>query len=116
METAGGDVALGPERRRPGPVYDDNEGVPAARAWWLLRRHGVDVRVLDGGLRVWVRAGFRLQRSEAAPRRGQISLTDAAGADVASIDDAATAPQRGVLIDARAPQHYRGTVPGSRCC
>lgn len=97
-------------------VYDDNEGVPAARAWWLLRRHGVDVRVLDGGVRAWVRAGFRLQRSDAAPRRGQISLTDAAGADVASIDDAATAPQRGVLIDARAPQHYRGTVPGSRCC
>ena len=41
------------------------------------RRLGVDVRVLDGGLRAWVRAGFRLQRSDAAPRRGQISLTDA---------------------------------------
>jgi len=93
-------------------VYDDNEGVPAARAWWLLRRHGVDVRVLDGGLRAWVRAGYRLQRSDAAPRRGHVSLTEATGGDVASIDDAATAPQRGVLIDARAPQHYRGTVPG----
>ncbi|MFT4215210.1 MAG: rhodanese-like domain-containing protein [Microbacterium sp.] len=94
-------------------VYDDNEGVPAARAWWLLGLYGVDVRVLDGGLRSWVRHGLRLERGDVAVRRpgrweGALQRPDA----VATIDDAALAPQHGLLIDVRAPQHYRGTVPG----
>ncbi|RLK52677.1 sulfurtransferase [Microbacterium telephonicum] len=93
-------------------VYDDNDGVPAARAWWLLRRHGVDVRVLDGGFRAWVRAGLRLEHSDRAPRRGRISLPDAVLDESATIDDAAIAPRVGVLVDARAPQHYRGQNGG----
>ncbi|MFT3797320.1 sulfurtransferase [Microbacterium sp.] len=93
-------------------VYDDNDAVPAARAWWLLRQYGVDVRVLDGGLRSWLRHGLRLERGDVSVRpsrwEGAPPRTDA----VASIDDAALAPQVGVLVDVRAPQHYRGAVPG----
>ncbi|MCT9821306.1 sulfurtransferase [Microbacterium sp. W1N] len=93
-------------------VYDDNDGVPAARAWWLLRRHGVDVRVLDGGFRDWVRAGLRLEHSDRAPRTGRITLPDAVVDEAAAIDEAAVAPRTGVLVDVRAPQHYRGHAPG----
>jgi len=92
-------------------VYDDNDGVAAARAWWLLRRHGVDVRVLDGGFRAWLGAGFRLERSDRGVRKGDLTLTPT-DAGLATIDEAALAPRTGVLIDARAPQHYRGQVPG----
>lgn len=92
-------------------VYDDNDGVAAARAWWLLSRHGLDVRVLDGGFRAWVAAGYRLERSDRAVRAGDAMLADGRGG-LATIEDAARAPREGVLIDARAPQHYRGQVPG----
>ncbi|RZI89314.1 MAG: sulfurtransferase [Microbacterium sp.] len=92
-------------------VYDDNEGVAAARAWWLLHRHGLDVRVLDGGFRAWLAAGYRLERSDRAVRTGDAVLAPAT-AGAATIDEAARAPRDGVLIDVRAPQHYRGQVPG----
>jgi len=93
-------------------VYDDNDGVAAARAWWLLSRHGVEVRVLDGGFRAWVGGGLRLERSDRAVRAGTIVLT-ASDEGIATIDEAALAPQHGVLVDVRAPQHYRGQVPGT---
>jgi len=91
-------------------AYDDNDGVAAARAWWLLRRRGVDVRVLDGGLRAWIGAGGLLEGGDVRPEPGNVVLTDA-DPGIASIEAAAGAPQYGALIDARAPQHYRGVAP-----
>ena len=89
-------------------VYDDYRSVSAARAWWLLTRSGVeDVRVLDGGLSAWIAAGHALETGDVVPEPGSVTLEDLAGG-VASIDDAATWPERGVLIDARAPERYRG--------
>lgn len=93
-------------------VYDDNDGVPAARAWWLLRAHGVDVRVLDGGLRAWLRHGLRLERGDVSVRTGRWDGAGVYRSATATIDEAATAPHTGVLVDVRAPQHYRGAVPG----
>lgn len=91
-------------------AYDDNDGVAAARAWWLLRRRGVDVRVLDGGLRAWIGAGGLLEGGDVRPEPGNVVLADA-DPGIASIEAAAGAPQHGALIDARAPQHYRGVAP-----
>ncbi|WEK12702.1 MAG: sulfurtransferase [Candidatus Microbacterium phytovorans] len=92
-------------------AYDDNDGVAAARAWWLLRGYGVDIRVLDGGFRTWLAAGYDLVRGDHAPPPGSVRLP-ASTLAVATIQDAAVAPREGVLLDVRAPQHYRGQVAG----
>jgi thiosulfate/3-mercaptopyruvate sulfurtransferase len=41
--------ALGIDGQQPVVVYDDARMTEAARAWFILQLHGVDVRVLDGG-------------------------------------------------------------------
>lgn len=90
-------------------AYDDANGLPAARAWWLLHRAGVDIRVLDGGLSAWIAAGLPVERGEVEPTPGTITLTAPAGGEL-TIDEAAAFPAHGVLIDARAPERYRGEV------
>lgn len=88
-------------------VYDDYRSVAAARAWWLLRRAGVeDVRVLDGGLAAWTAAGLPLEEGDVVPDAGSVTLEDPAGG--LTIDEAAAWPEHGVLLDARAPERYRG--------
>lgn len=96
-------------------AYDDNDGVAASRAWWLLRRHGVDVRVLDGGIRAWVGQGLPVESGDRVASTGRVRLraTDASDDGVATIDDAARAPLEGTLIDVRAPDHYRGSSAGA---
>lgn len=91
-------------------AYDDNDGVAASRAWWLLRRRGVDVRVLDGGLRAWIEAGQLLDRGDVRPVPGDAVLLDA-DPGAASIEETARTPREGLLIDARSPLHYRGSAP-----
>ncbi len=89
-------------------VYDDYRSVSAARAWWLLTHSGVhDVRVLDGGLSAWIAAGLALETGDVVPTPGSIELEELSGA-IATIDDAESWPARGVLIDVRAPERYRG--------
>lgn len=91
-------------------AYDDAGGLAAARAWWLLSRAGVaDVRVLDGGLSAWTREGLPLEEGDVVPQSGDIVLHDATEG-IADIDDAAAWPGRGVLLDVRAAERYRGEV------
>ncbi|HET8926385.1 MAG TPA: sulfurtransferase [Microbacterium sp.] len=90
-------------------VYDDANGLAAARAWWLLRRAGVDVRVLDGGLTAWRAAGLPLESGEVVSAPGAVTLAEATG-DTLTIDEAAAFPASGVLIDSRAAERFRGEV------
>ncbi|GAA2078461.1 sulfurtransferase [Microbacterium hatanonis] len=90
-------------------AYDHARGLAAARAWWLLRRAGVDIRVLDGGLPAWVAAGGALETGEVTAPRGDVHLTDSI-VGVIDIDEAAAFPRVGVLLDVRAPERYRGDV------
>ncbi|MFD1506604.1 sulfurtransferase [Georgenia yuyongxinii] len=95
-------------------AYDDVGGTSAARAWWLLRWAGLQVRLLDGGLAAWRRAGLPLEEGEAAPEPGDVVLpivaTGRAGMPTAAARDAAAWPATGVLLDARAAERYRGEV------
>jgi thiosulfate/3-mercaptopyruvate sulfurtransferase len=95
----------------PVVVYDDAGGLAAARAWWLLRWGGLaDVRLLDGGLAAWSRAGGRLDTGDVVPEPGDVTLRGG-GMPVLSIDEAAALPGAGgVLLDARAGERYRGEV------
>ena len=92
-------------------VYDATGGLAAARAWWLLRWGGVtDVRLLDGGLDAWVRAGGPVESGDVEPAPGDVMLSGG-GMPVLTIDAAAALPAAGgVLLDARAGERYRGEV------
>lgn len=87
-------------------VYDDNGNLAAARAWWLLRWAGVlDVRILDGGLAAWT--GPLESGRGPSPRSGDVVLKPG-NLPVLTIDEAASLPRTGVLLDARAGERYRG--------
>ena len=92
-------------------AYDATGGLSAARAWWLLRWGGLpEVRLLDGGVDAWARAGGRLDSGDVVPDPGDVTLTGG-GMPVLSIDQAAELPASGgVLLDARAAERYRGEV------
>jgi len=104
-------------------IYDDLGNTSAARAWWLLRQAGVDVRVLAGGIRGWQAEGFEVATDDVSPEPGDIVLEEI-GRDALSIDEAAAFPESGVLLDVRAPERYRGEtepldpvaghIPGAR--
>jgi thiosulfate/3-mercaptopyruvate sulfurtransferase len=92
-------------------VLDDNGGMAAARAWWLLRWAGHEsVRLLDGGLNAWVDADYQLDGPDApipVAEPGDVDL-GSGHMPVLDMDQAAGFPKRGVLLDARAGERYRG--------
>ena len=99
--------AAGVSRSRPVVVYDDWSGHAAARAWWLLRHHGhPDVRVLDGGWSAWVADGGEVEDGRTTPEPGDF---DGAPGHLPVVE-ADTVADTAVLIDARAPERYRGEV------
>lgn len=52
---------LGLNAESPIVVYDHFKGLMAARAWWIFKWAGIeDVRILDGGMEAWMRAGQRI--------------------------------------------------------
>jgi thiosulfate/3-mercaptopyruvate sulfurtransferase len=94
-------------------VYDDWNRAGSARAWWVLRAAGLrDVRILDGGLAAWTAAGGGLETGVVTVDPGDVTVTHAdlyAGAlPTLRADDAAALGAR--LIDARAPERFRGDV------
>jgi thiosulfate/3-mercaptopyruvate sulfurtransferase len=117
--------AKGVGRERPVVAYDDSGMAAAARAWWLLRYFSHhDVAVLDGGLAAWRDAGLPLETGpggnhesgDFTARPGRMAVLEAAGAVALA--------ERGVLLDARAPERFRGEsepidpvaghIPGAR--
>jgi thiosulfate/3-mercaptopyruvate sulfurtransferase len=100
-------VAAGLRGETPIVLYDDGTG-GAARAWWLLRHHGIDSRVLRGGLEAWTEpliGGDPLQGG------GDITLGPERRDDLVVAEDVQAAIAAGrVVLDARAPERYRGEV------
>ncbi|MEV8096151.1 sulfurtransferase [Kitasatospora sp. NPDC085879] len=95
---------------RPVVVYDAGPATSAARAWWLLRwaGHG-EVRVLDGGLAAWRAAGLAVSTERPADEAGDFAPAPGALPTV-DADGAAELARKGVLLDARAGERYRGEV------
>ena len=114
-------------------VYDGGEGM-VTRAWWLIRYLGHSrVHVLDGGLQAWQAAGYAVDNeiSVATPRefpyqphREWVVSTDevegivarhlrvvAAAATAGALNPTVASPREGqLLVDARAPERYRGDI------
>jgi thiosulfate/3-mercaptopyruvate sulfurtransferase len=91
-------------------VYDDSQGVFAARTWWSLRAYGLEsVRILDGGYPAWVAEGRPISNAEVVPPAGGFTVrgpnrTRLTTADVRGLLGAPDV----TLLDARAPSEYRG--------
>ncbi|WP_205474534.1 sulfurtransferase [Nocardioides sp. SYSU D00038] len=97
--------AAGVSDDRPVVAYDDWQGHAAGRAWWLLRHHGHDdVRVLDGGWSAWLADGGAIQAGVTLPRAGDFTARPGR-LPVVEADEVLDVP---VLVDARAPERYRG--------
>ena len=92
-------------------AVDRQGGMVAARLWWMLRWMGhAEVAVLDGGVAAWTASGAALS-SEVTPvpatapypPRPTLTTTVTANELLAQLD-------RTALIDARAPERFRGEV------
>jgi thiosulfate/3-mercaptopyruvate sulfurtransferase len=89
-------------------AYDDADGSVAARAWWLLRWAGHEsVAVLDGGFAAWEAAGCPISTWPGDPSRGDVVVRPGR-MPVADADEALALASRSALLDARAPERYRG--------
>ena len=117
--------AVGVSGRRLVVVYDAGPATAAARAWWLLRYFGHRaVAVLDGGLATWMGSGRPVQSGvPRAPVPGDFQAV-AGGMPVIDAADARAVARTGTLLDARAPERFRGEyepidpvaghIPGAR--
>lgn len=107
-------------------VYDDAGGANAARLWWLLRYFGhKNVSLLDGGLVRWVADGRPLTAEIPTFERGSFAARPDRGMVVTKEEMIAlTRNPRALILDARAPERYRGEtepidaraghIPGAR--
>lgn len=93
-------------------AYDDAGGQYAARLWWMCRWIGwADVAVLDGGLPKWLAEGRSLSTDQPTASTGEVVVdlqTDLL-ALVGEVE-AAIVDSSAVVVDARAPERYRGDV------
>jgi thiosulfate/3-mercaptopyruvate sulfurtransferase len=89
-------------------AYDDQAGAVAARLWYVLRAHGHDdVAVLDGGIVKWVAEGRPLSTDvPAVPGRAFPARLRADW--VAGKWEMSRLPAGSLILDARAPERYRG--------
>lgn len=97
-------------------VYDTVGLFSAARVWWTFRLMGkADVAVLDGGLPAWQRAGGPVEDLPPVPRDRHITVQRQAQL-VKDVTQVAAAAKLGdhVIVDARAPERFRGEVPEPR--
>ena len=94
-------------------AYDDSDGMYAARLWWLARWIGHErVSVLDGGLKAWRECGYAITTELPSPRSAAISHLAPVSMPTIDADTllAGLADGKYRILDARAPERYRGEV------
>jgi thiosulfate/3-mercaptopyruvate sulfurtransferase len=86
-------------------VYDDQGGMLAARAWWMLRYIGHDsVAILDGGWSSWQHAGLAVAEGQVEAHKGTLTGTPISERLVVYAD----LNPKMHLVDAREPGRFRG--------
>ena len=89
-------------------VYDDANGMFAARFWWTLNYHGhSNVAVLDGGWQKWTKEGHLTNNDTPAIRVSDfvVNINDKIRATRAEIEQG-----NPNLLDVRSPAEYAGTA------
>ena len=97
----------------PVVVYDDWNRAGSARAWWVLTAAGLPgVRILDGGLAAWRSAGGALETDVPQPPPGDVTVSheDLYAGALPTLTAEQVAARVGTLLDARAPERFRGDV------
>jgi len=96
-------------------VYDGMGLFSAPRVWWTLNTFGAkDVRVLDGGLPAWDKAGNPKKPGEAKPRPARFAAT-LARERVRDFEQVRIALERGsTVVDARSAPRFAGELPEPR--
>jgi thiosulfate/3-mercaptopyruvate sulfurtransferase len=91
-------------------VYDQDSGGFAARLWWMLRWLGHDaVALLDGGFAKWQREGRPV--TSAVPAVAPQTFVPHLRPEMLVTAEQVAARSAGQkLVDARAPERYRGDV------
>jgi thiosulfate/3-mercaptopyruvate sulfurtransferase len=91
-------------------AYDDQGGSMAARLWWMLQYLGHEnVSVLQGGYSEWVKQGHPTTKDIPAPKQ-TVFVPHPRPDMVVDIEGVKEKKNNAdtVLIDARAPERYRG--------
>ncbi|MEC5387077.1 sulfurtransferase [Uliginosibacterium sp. H3] len=102
---------LGLNRHTQVVAYDAQGGMFAARLWWMLRWVGHSaVAVLDGGLPAWQASGGALSQAVPSARpRGDFTAADSLVTQVSATEVLASLGKtQKLIIDARAPDRFRG--------
>ena len=97
----------------PVVVYDDWNRAGSARAWWVLTAAGLPgVRIIDGGLAAWRSAGGALDTDVPQPPPGDVTVPheDLYAGALPTLTAEQVAARVGTLLDARAPERFRGDV------
>jgi thiosulfate/3-mercaptopyruvate sulfurtransferase len=102
---------LGIEPESQVVAYDQGSGMFAARLWWMLRWLGHEaVAVLDGGFAKWVREGRATSTQVPDPRPTTFDVRSVMPTVSATGIMASLAQHTLLLLDARAPERFRGDV------
>jgi len=93
-------------------AYDQDNGMFASRLWWMLRWMGHEaVAVLDGGVRKWTAEGRPSDSGNNARPAGWFTGSPRPGMTADARDVTALLGRRdAMLLDARAPERYRGEI------
>ncbi|MGJ8610539.1 MAG: 3-mercaptopyruvate sulfurtransferase [Octadecabacter sp.] len=97
-------------------VYDGSGLFSAARVWWLFRLMGkTDIAVLDGGFPKWQAEGRDIEDLPPLIRDRHMTVTRQ-NQMVKDVTQVASASKLGdyVIVDARAPDRFRGDVEEPR--
>jgi thiosulfate/3-mercaptopyruvate sulfurtransferase len=100
----------------PTVVYDDWNRAGSARAWWVLTAAGLaNVRILDGGLAAWRSAGGKVATDQVTPPPGNATVLHDDLYNGALPTLTARQVNEFTLLDARAPERFRGDVEPIDC-
>lgn len=101
-------------------IYDDTDGLYAARVWWSLRAYGLDgVRILDGGFPAWQAEGRPVSDTDMPPGLGRLPVSftprnpDRMRLTTADVR-ALLGTSEVTFLDARAPAEYKGFEGNTR--